>query len=101
MTDRHGRPRTESELLELIHSSDVRAPEELHRRVHALVSERSSIPWYRRLGWGRARAAESGEGARARAGRAPAPPTARAFAWRLGGAVALAAVAGGLVAGLT
>jgi hypothetical protein len=108
MTERHGRPHTESELIELIHSSDVRAPEELHRRVQALVSERSSIPWHRRLRWGRAhgggedgRSSRAEDGRSSRAGRAPAAPAARGFAWRLGGAVALAALAGALVAGLT
>jgi hypothetical protein len=32
-------PRTESELVELVRSSDVRAPDSLHRRVEALVAE--------------------------------------------------------------
>jgi hypothetical protein len=39
MTDR--RTPTESELVELIHSSDVRAPESLRRKVDALVAARS------------------------------------------------------------
>jgi hypothetical protein len=34
-------PKNESELLELIRSIDVRAPEELHRRAAALIAERS------------------------------------------------------------
>ena len=33
-------PRTESELVELVRSSDVRAPDSLHRRVEALVATR-------------------------------------------------------------
>ena len=32
-------PRTESELIELVRSIDVRAPEALHRRVEELVAE--------------------------------------------------------------
>jgi hypothetical protein len=36
------RPRTEAELIELVRSSDVRAPEALHRRIEQLVAERSS-----------------------------------------------------------
>ena len=35
------RPRTESELIEFVRSIDVRAPDELHRRVDALVGDRS------------------------------------------------------------
>jgi hypothetical protein len=35
------RPRTEAELIELVRSSDVRAPEALHRRIEALVAERA------------------------------------------------------------
>jgi hypothetical protein len=35
------RPRTEAELIELVHSSDVRAPDALHRRIEELVAERS------------------------------------------------------------
>jgi hypothetical protein len=42
-------PRTESELVEFVRSSDVRAPEELHRRVQALV-DADSPPARRRLG---------------------------------------------------
>jgi hypothetical protein len=36
------RPRTESELIEFLRSSDVRAPEELHRNVQSLIAERSA-----------------------------------------------------------
>jgi len=36
------RPRTESELLDYVRSIDVRAPDELHRRVQELVDARSS-----------------------------------------------------------
>jgi hypothetical protein len=36
------RPRTESELIEFLRSSDVRAPEELHRKVQSLIAERSA-----------------------------------------------------------
>jgi hypothetical protein len=35
-------PRTEAELIELVRSSDVRAPEALHRRIEELVAERSA-----------------------------------------------------------
>jgi hypothetical protein len=35
------RPRTEADLIELVRSSDVRAPEALHRRVESLIAERS------------------------------------------------------------
>jgi hypothetical protein len=35
-------PNTESELVELLHSIDVPAPEALHRRIDALIDERSS-----------------------------------------------------------
>ncbi len=37
-------PETEPELVEMLHSSDVRAPRELHRRVEAMVAERSTGP---------------------------------------------------------
>jgi hypothetical protein len=40
MTDR-SRP-TESELVELVRSSDVRAPESLHRKIDAMIASRSS-----------------------------------------------------------
>jgi hypothetical protein len=36
------RPHTEAELIELVRSSDLRAPEALHRRIEQLVAERSS-----------------------------------------------------------
>jgi hypothetical protein len=35
------RPRTEAELIELVRSSDLRAPDALHRRIEELVAERS------------------------------------------------------------
>ena len=35
------RPHTETELIEFVRSSDVRAPDELHRRVESLISARS------------------------------------------------------------
>ena len=34
-------PPTESELVELVRSIDVRAPQELHRRIDAMVAERT------------------------------------------------------------
>jgi hypothetical protein len=40
MTDR--RPPTESELVELVRASDVRAPESLHRKIDAMIASRSS-----------------------------------------------------------
>jgi hypothetical protein len=67
------RPRTEAELIEFVRSSDVRAPEALHRRIEQLVAERSPR--------GRRPILE-------RAFGAAAPPLAR----RLGAATALAAV---------
>ena len=48
-------PRKEAELVELVRSIDVRAPESLHRKVEALVAERSAA------------------GARAALGAAPRP----------------------------
>jgi hypothetical protein len=45
------RPRSESELVEYVRSSDVRAPDELHRRVEALVDAHSEHP-RRRLSLG-------------------------------------------------
>jgi hypothetical protein len=65
-------PRTESELVELVRSSDVRAPESLHRQVDVLVASR-----------------------RPRRSRGFAPPR------RLLGTMAAAAVAGAIVAALT
>src|ERR1019366_5246698 len=35
------RPRTESELVELLRSIDVRAPDDLHRKVESLIAARS------------------------------------------------------------
>ncbi len=63
---------TESELVEFVRSIDLRAPEELHRRIQALVVERSTQP------------------------RRPSPWARLSGGWsspglRLGGAVALAA----------
>lgn len=54
------RPRTESELIELVRSSDARAPDELHRKVESLIAERSprareQAPGRRSLGAGRFR----------------------------------------------
>ena len=46
MSDRT--PPTESELVELVHSIDERAPEHLHRRIDALIAERTSAPRGRR-----------------------------------------------------
>jgi hypothetical protein len=43
------RPQTESELIDRLRSIDVRAPEELHRRVEALVAERAPA-WRRPIG---------------------------------------------------
>jgi len=40
MTDRS--PPTESELVELVRSSDVRAPESLHRKINAMIASRAS-----------------------------------------------------------
>jgi len=71
-------PHTESELIELIRSIDVPAPEELHRRVQALVAERP-----------------------ARGRRRLFAASAPSRTWRLAGASAiLAAVAVALVLGL-
>ena len=51
------RPQTEAELIELVRSSDIRAPEALHRRIEQMVAEKSASqdgrrtpPW---LGSGR------------------------------------------------
>jgi hypothetical protein len=51
------RPRTESELIELVRSIDVRAPEELHRKVESLIAARSPGARERRflLGSGQSR----------------------------------------------
>jgi hypothetical protein len=72
-------PRTEHELVERLRSIDVRAPEELHRRIDALVDERS------------ARASRRPLRARSFAGLSPLG---------LGGAIAAFAVAIALVLGL-
>ncbi|MGO9322148.1 MAG: hypothetical protein ACLQBY_15285 [Solirubrobacteraceae bacterium] len=40
-------PHTESEIVELVRSIDARAPEELHRRIDALVAERAPIHRHR------------------------------------------------------
>jgi hypothetical protein len=67
---------TESELVELVRSIDVRAPEELHRKIEALVEEQSTrrrSPWARSLGG------------------------SRGLSLGLGGAVAVAAAAAALV----
>jgi hypothetical protein len=68
------RPQTESELVELVRSIDVQAPGTLHARVDALIAENAGV---RRRLW-------------------PVGPTRRggpaAGAWRLGGALGLAAL---------
>jgi hypothetical protein len=96
------RPRSESELIEFIRSSDVRAPEALHERVQALARERPKLSWGRRLrrdegdapGERRARGFQASP-------RAAGSRLAPLLSWRLGAAVAAAAIAGALVAGLT
>ncbi len=45
------RPRTEAEIVELIRSIDVRAPQELHDRIDALIAEHGERSAQR--GWGR------------------------------------------------
>jgi hypothetical protein len=76
-------PRTEAELLELLRSDDVRAPEALHRRIESLVAERTA------------------SGRRGVAGRL-AGGGRESLALRLGGAVAaLAATTALLVAVLS
>jgi hypothetical protein len=96
------RPRTESELIEFIRSSDVRAPETLHERVQALASEGPKRSWGRRLRRGKREAPDEGrtDGLPASPRAAPRQATPR-LGWRLGAAVAAAAIAGALVAGLT
>jgi hypothetical protein len=77
------RPHTEAELLDLMRSIDVEAPEALHRRVEAMIAEQD------------------------RPGHRPATPAwalaiSVSRSWRLGGAVALAAaLAAALVVGLS
>jgi hypothetical protein len=46
------RPHTETELIELVRSSDVRAPEALHRRIEQMVAEKSAPSSRRRTPWG-------------------------------------------------
>jgi hypothetical protein len=75
------RDASEAEIVAFVRSVDVRAPDEVHRRVQALIEERS--PGRRRL--------RSARG-RERRGALHAPR----LGWRLGGALALVAV--GLVA---
>jgi hypothetical protein len=65
---------TESELIEFVRSIDVRAPEELHGRIEALVSQRSARGPRRPL--------------RARPSGNPSP-----LGWRLGGAIAIVTAA--------
>jgi hypothetical protein len=72
-------PRAEHELLERVRSIDVRAPEQLHRRVDALIDERS------------ARASRRSRRARSLAGLSPLGA---------GGAIAIVVVAVVLVFGL-
>ncbi len=47
-------PPTESEIVELVRSIDVRAPQELHRRIESLVAERAPVAARRRaaIRWG-------------------------------------------------
>jgi hypothetical protein len=96
------RPRSESELIEFIRSSDVRAPEALHERVQALARQRPKRPWGRRVRGdegdtpGERRGSGFPASSRAATGR-----VAPLLSWRLGAAVAAAAIAGALVAGLT
>jgi hypothetical protein len=45
------RPQTETELIELVRSSEVRAPEALHSRIEQLVAERSASSGRRRAAW--------------------------------------------------
>jgi hypothetical protein len=96
------RPRSESELIEFIRSSDVRAPEALHERIQALSRQRSKLPWGRRV-----RADEGDTPGERRASGFPASSRAASgrlaplLSWKLGAAVAAAAIAGALVAGLT
>ena len=74
-------PQTESELIDFVRSIDVRAPEELHRRIDALVEQSAATP------------------RRSFAGRSMGLAPRR---WRLGGALAaVAAAALLLVLGLT
>ena len=71
------RPRTESELVELVRSIDVRAPEELHREVESLIAARSPSAGRRRMPFG------------------TGPPGLRG---RLAGAIAIATVAAVVIA---
>jgi hypothetical protein len=87
------RPRTESELLERVRTSDVRAPDSLHRQIQALVAaRRSSTEPHLRL-------------RRSAARTTPAVLRSRFSPWGSVGvaaavAVAIAAIAIALVAGL-
>jgi hypothetical protein len=67
------RPHTESELVDLVRSIDVQAPEALHDRVESLIAEHAR-PRRRRLASARPLAVAASSG------------------WRLGGAIALAVV---------
>jgi hypothetical protein len=78
MTER--RPGTESELVEFVRAIDVRAPEELHRRVETMIAERSQGPRGRR---------------RRGFGTAPRLAAAGALAALATVAVAIALIAGG------
>lgn len=73
-------PRTETELLELLHSIDASAPEDLHARIDALVLRRSRRSRTRRV----------------EMRSLPVPP----WGWRIAGAVAALAAAGALAVGL-
>jgi hypothetical protein len=77
------RPHTESELVDLVRSIDVQAPDALHRRVQALIAEQAQPRRRRPV-----------------AGRRFAAPTSAGL--RMGGALALAAVVvAALVVGLS
>jgi hypothetical protein len=56
------RPHTESELIELMRSIDVRAPDALHARVGALVAERPHAQARTRIGWAGTRGIRLGGG---------------------------------------
>jgi hypothetical protein len=86
MTDRH--PSSESELVDLIRSIDVRAPESLHRQVESLIAARSPRS---------ARASRSPHGLRG-AGARPFGAGPRLAA---GGAIAAALIALALAFGLS
>jgi len=76
-------PRTESEMVEFVRSIDAQAPADLHRRIEALVEERSPR-------------------GRGRPLRAPTFGGLPSLDWRIGGAIAIFAIAAlALVLGLS